>query len=127
MAAASRKAPPKLVTLEEKKKWVRIHESKMDDLIQALPDEPNKAEKKKMEQALAVLRKDEFYPKIVAEIMEMELETTKDAERAQVAAPKAGAKAGAKASAEAPAPAAAGAKAGAKALVGKAAGKAVAA
>jgi len=95
-AAPTAAAPPKLATLDEKKKWVLKHETKIDDADQAVKDEPNKAKKKTLEAVFKKLKEDEFYRGVVTKITEIEAQNAKDAERATLTA-----KAGAKAKAEA--------------------------
>lgn len=75
-------AAPKLDTLEDKKKFVKTWEMKIDDKDCEVQAEANKKAKKDLETALKKLQTDETYLKVKEEIKEMELQGKRDAERA---------------------------------------------
>ena len=86
-AAAMRVVPkagaaPVLKTLDDKKKFVKVHEHKIDDKAQEAQDEPNKTKRKELETALKKLQTDETYSKVKEEIKAAEAQAVKDAERA---------------------------------------------
>ncbi|CAK9104629.1 unnamed protein product [Durusdinium trenchii] len=74
--------PPKLTTLEDKKKFVKMWEMKIDDKDCEVQAEANKKAKKDLETALKKLQTDETYLKVKEEIKEMELQGKREAERA---------------------------------------------
>eukprot|EP00927_Polykrikos_kofoidii_P000852 TRINITY_DN10324_c0_g1_i1.p1 TRINITY_DN10324_c0_g1~~TRINITY_DN10324_c0_g1_i1.p1 ORF type:complete len:1436 (-),score=300.37 TRINITY_DN10324_c0_g1_i1:244-4551(-) len=79
------KAPaPVLTTLEDKKKYVRSQELKIEDVAENVKNEPNKAAKKELETKLKKLREDEFYVKAKTDIKDAEMQAVRDAERAAV-------------------------------------------
>lgn len=79
-------AKPKLNTLDDRKKFVLKHEVKIDDADQEYKDATNKNEKKALEASLKKLKEDEFYLKVLDEIKEIEAQSARDAERAQLTA-----------------------------------------
>lgn len=109
-------AAPVLTTLEDKKKYVRSQDLKIEDVTESIKNEPNKAAKKELETKLKKMREDETYMKAKSDIKEAEAQAARDAERAAAAektpsassavAAKVDTKASAKASAKAPAVAA---------------------
>ncbi|CAJ1359334.1 unnamed protein product [Effrenium voratum] len=94
--AKPKAAPPKLTTLEDKKKFVKTWEMKIDDKDCEVQAEANKKAKKDLETALKKLQTDETYLKVKEEIKEMELQGKRDAERAALTASKTDAKAATK-------------------------------
>eukprot|EP00929_Paragymnodinium_shiwhaense_P117009 TRINITY_DN870_c0_g1_i12.p1 TRINITY_DN870_c0_g1~~TRINITY_DN870_c0_g1_i12.p1 ORF type:complete len:1414 (-),score=509.47 TRINITY_DN870_c0_g1_i12:580-4821(-) len=80
--AAKPAANPILKTLDDKKKWTKTHEAKIDDAQEAVNDEPNKAKKKELEAKLKKMKEDEFYVKTKQDIKDAEAQAIKDAERA---------------------------------------------
>lgn len=86
-ASSTTKGPaPKLNTLEDKKKFVKTHESKIDDVAEEVKNEPNKGKKKELEANLKKLQQDEHYLKAVADIKEAAAQAKRDAERAALQA-----------------------------------------
>lgn len=77
---------PVFKTLDDKKKWMRAYEMKMDDAEQEAKDEPNKAKKKEYETKVKNLKTDEAYVKLKNEIREADNQAVKDKERASISA-----------------------------------------
>jgi ATPase subunit of ABC transporter with duplicated ATPase domains len=101
-------AAPVLTTLEDKKKYVRSQDLKIEDVTESIKNEPNKAAKKELETKLKKMREDETYMKAKSDIKEAEAQAVRDAERAAASekasstvAGKVDTKASAKASAKA--------------------------
>jgi ATPase subunit of ABC transporter with duplicated ATPase domains len=89
-SAAVSKAPAKaavvLKTIDEKKKYAKKHELKMEDLAQEIKDEPNKKTKTDLENNMKKLQADATYLKAVEDVKAAELQAAKDAERAALKA-----------------------------------------
>jgi len=87
VVAKSKAAPaPKLTTLEDKKKFVKMWEHKIDDKECEVEAEANKKAKKDLETALKKLQTDETYLKVKEEIKEQEMQGKREAERAALSA-----------------------------------------
>eukprot|EP00933_Yihiella_yeosuensis_P060884 TRINITY_DN63683_c0_g1_i1.p1 TRINITY_DN63683_c0_g1~~TRINITY_DN63683_c0_g1_i1.p1 ORF type:complete len:1428 (+),score=454.93 TRINITY_DN63683_c0_g1_i1:157-4440(+) len=84
--ASKSTAAPVLKTPEEKKKWVKTWEAKIDDKECEVQAEANKAARKALEAELKKLQSDENYLKIKQEIQEAEVQAKRDAERAALTA-----------------------------------------
>jgi len=95
-AASAAKAvkAPKLDTLEDKKKFVRQQEVKIEDMEDQIKDEPNKGKKKELETALKNLKNDEFLLRAKEGIKQDEAQKKRDDERAALADSKPDASAG---------------------------------
>lgn len=80
--AAPSQSQPKLTTLEEKKKFVKTWEAKIDDKECEVQAEASKAARKDLEAALKKLQTDEFFLKLKEDIKESEVQAKREAERA---------------------------------------------
>jgi ATPase subunit of ABC transporter with duplicated ATPase domains len=87
-------------SLEEMKKFVLKHETKIEDVQEEIRNEPNSKARKEIENKLKKLQKDETYVKALADIKEAETQAAREAERAALSAKATDKKSGSKAKAE---------------------------
>jgi ATPase subunit of ABC transporter with duplicated ATPase domains len=80
-SAKAKSKAPVLTTLEDKKKFVKMQEMKIDDAEQQFQDCTNKSERKDIEIKVKALKTDEHYVKAKAEIVEIEQQAKIEAER----------------------------------------------
>eukprot|EP00930_Biecheleria_cincta_P045393 TRINITY_DN31293_c0_g2_i1.p1 TRINITY_DN31293_c0_g2~~TRINITY_DN31293_c0_g2_i1.p1 ORF type:complete len:1428 (+),score=369.05 TRINITY_DN31293_c0_g2_i1:76-4359(+) len=86
--AAAAPAAVNFSSLDDMKKFVRKHETKIDDMEEELRQEANSTAKKKLQTDIKKLQQDANYVKAIESIREAEAQAAKDAERAALTAKK---------------------------------------